>query len=430
MSQAQATELAEQCCCQTEEQARMIKILYRRSGVSNRHIIVPYKTALAWRGDTSSQGELAVGGGGSSNGVAIDGGLGRSTLERMLDYEKYAGPLALNAASRALENSGVAPSEITHLVTVSCTGFCSPGVDIELISGLGLPATVERVHVGFMGCHGAINGMRTALALTTADPNARVLLTAVELCSLHYRFQWDPDRFLGNALFADGAAAIVGGPASSGDKLRSSSVARLNGAANGHAHAGANGHVATNGHAGSGHAENGHAQNGNVVNGQSATNGHAAANGHASHGDSDNDEPLRVLATGSCLLPNSRDGISWRVGDHGFEMMLSARVPDIIAANLRPWMEQWLGSQGLSLADVGSWAVHPGGPRILSAVEESLGGDRSLTAVSRDILNRYGNMSSPTVLFIVDQLRRMRAPRPYVALAFGPGLAAEAALLG
>ena len=197
MSQAQATELAEQCCCQTEEQARMIKVLYRRSGVNNRHIVVPYETALTWRSDNISQGKVADGDLAASGGVAIDSGLGRSTLERMLDYEKFAAPLAFSAASQALANSGLSPSEITHSVTVSCTGFYSPGVDIELINGLGLPSTVERVHVGFMGCHGAINGLRTALALTTADPQARVLLTAVELCSLHYRFQWDPGSLFG-----------------------------------------------------------------------------------------------------------------------------------------------------------------------------------------------------------------------------------------
>ena len=80
-------------------------------------------------------------------------------------------------------------------------------------------------------------------------------------------------------------------------------------------------------------------------------------------------------------------------------------------------------------ADVGSWAIHPGGPRILDAVEETLGIETSQTTVAREIFSEFGNMSSPTVLFIIDRLRRRSAPRPCVALGFGPGLFAEAALI-
>src|SRR5205807_2488857 len=96
--------------------------------------------------------------------------------------------------------------------------------------------------------------------------------------------------------------------------------------------------------------------------------------------------------------------------------------------HLRPWMEGWLTRQGVALAEVGSWAVHPGGPRIVDAVEEGLGLPRGATDVSRAVLADHGNMSSPTLLFILDRLRADRAPRPCVALGFGPGLTAEAAL--
>src|SRR5205807_6058932 len=98
-------------------------------------------------------------------------------------------------------------AEITHLITVSCTGFEAPGIDVALLSGLDLRPTTQRLQIGFMGCHGAINGLRAAQAITAADPQARVLLCAVELCSLHYRFNWEPERLVANALFADGAAA-------------------------------------------------------------------------------------------------------------------------------------------------------------------------------------------------------------------------------
>jgi predicted naringenin-chalcone synthase len=104
-------------------------------------------------------------------------------------------------------------------------------------------------------------------------------------------------------------------------------------------------------------------------------------------------------------------------------------VPRLIAQNLRPWLEGWLRQHGVVVDQVGSWAVHPGGPRILDAVEEGLGLPRGATDVSRAVLAEHGNMSSPTILFILDRLRTAGAARPCVALGFGPGLMAEALLL-
>ena len=109
-------------------------------------------------------------------------------------------------------------------------------------------------------------------------------------------------------------------------------------------------------------------------------------------------------------------------------MTLARQVPGLIARHLRPWLERWLDANGLTVGETRSWAVHPGGPRILSAVEESLGLDPNATGVSREILAACGNMSSPTLLFILDRLRQTNAPRPCVALGFGPGLHAEATL--
>ena len=110
-------------------------------------------------------------------------------------------------------------------------------------------------------------------------------------------------------------------------------------------------------------------------------------------------------------------------------MTLSKQVPGLIAAHLRTWLTEWLANWEVALADVASWAIHPGGPRILDAVEAALALPRTVTAPSRAVFAQHGNMSSPTVLFIVEHLRRLQAPRPCVALGFGPGLAVEAALL-
>ena len=129
------------------------------------------------------------------------------------------------------------------------------------------------------------------------------------------------------------------------------------------------------------------------------------------------------------FLPGEDAAMTWRVGNHGFEMTLSPRVPSLIVRHLRPWLENWLAQSGRRLGDIRSWAVHPGGPRILSSVAEALDLPPSATAVSRDVLAECGNMSSPTVLFVLDRLREQAAPGPIVALAFGPGLVAESALL-
>jgi predicted naringenin-chalcone synthase len=261
-------------------------------------------------------------------------------------YDREALPIALEACRKALGGT----TDVTHLVTASCSGFRSPGVDIGLIRGLGLPATTQRTLVGFMGCHGAFNALRVARAFVEADPRARVLVCAVELCTLHYQYGLDAATLVANGLFADGAAAVL-----------------------------------------------------------------------ATADDAD----WTLAANGSVLLPGTDEMMTWEIGDHGFAMGLSGLVPEAIGSCLRPWLEEWLGSHGLSLDQVGSWAVHPGGPRILTAVEESLG---LQLEESRAVLREYGNMSSPTILFVLERLRRAGAALPCVALGFGPGLTAEAML--
>ena len=124
-------------------------------------------------------------------------------------YERESIPLAERACLAALSFANVTPDKLTHLITVSCTGFSAPGVDIALIKRLGMPLNVERTHVGFMGCHGALNGLRVARGLLAVEPSARVLLCSVELCSLHYAYGWNPKKVVANALFADGAAAVL-----------------------------------------------------------------------------------------------------------------------------------------------------------------------------------------------------------------------------
>ena len=349
LSQDEAMRVARALCCRTLEHASWLPTMYGGTGIDNRYISLGRDLVRDLLDGTTHSGSVFL----PKENIPDD--RGPTTAQRMVLYAEGAGPLAFASSRQALANAKLQPQEITHLVTVSCTGFYAPGVDHVLIDGLPLKPTVQRTHVGFMGCHGAINGLRVAAAFVGADPKAKVLLCAVEMSCLHYHFGWDPQKIVANALFGDGAAAVVGV-------------------------AGAK-------------------------------------------------QPWRVTATGSCVLPDSAKAMSWTIGDHGFEMTLSKQVPALIAKHLRPWMQNWLAESGLKIEDVKSWALHPGGPRVLSAVEETLELTPASTAVSREIFGTCGNMSSPTVLFILDKLRARNQPRPAVALAFGPGLVAEAALI-
>lgn len=326
----------------------MLGELYGHTEIATRHMVIGQRVVddiLGDRFDCDSPFSSERG----------PGKRGPRTAQRMESYRRAAAPLAEKAARQAVSESGLEAADITHLVTVSCTGFSAPGVDFALIERLGLARSVQRTHVGFMGCHGAINGLRVANAFTGADARARVLLCPVELCSLHYFYGWDPKRMVANALFADGAAALVGVPAKERDAWR-------------------------------------------------------------------------VQALGSHLFPDSARAMTWEIGDHGFEMTLSTKVPALLAEHLQPWMRAWLAEHGLQIEDVPIWAIHPGGPRILDVVQENLGLRADKCATSREVFRECGNMSSPTVLFILDRLRTEGAPLPCVALAFGPGLVAEAAL--
>jgi predicted naringenin-chalcone synthase len=118
------------------------------------------------------------------------------------------------------------------------------------------------------------------------------------------------------------------------------------------------------------------------------------------------------------------------VTDLGFRMGLSPRVPDVLAVHVRKLVVDLLARHGLRIDDVDGWAVHPGGPKILDVVQERLALDDSALAASRNVLAAYGNCSSPTVLLVLNALRRRAAPpRRIVMLAFGPGLTLYGSLL-
>lgn len=352
ISQQLCADLAEPLCADAPEHRQFLRRVYANSGVQQRG------SALL-ESDNPTIEQIRA----HFPLRAHSADRGPTTQKRMQLFAQHAPPLATRSAQAAIASAGLSARDITHLIPVTCTGFFSPGLDVHLINALHLSPQIQRVQIGFMGCHGAFNALATAMKIAQADPHARVLLTCVELCSLHLAYGFDPQRLIANALFADGSAsAVVGAP--------------------------------------------------------SATTSDAAAG------------PAMIDAS-TVLIPETTDAMTWRIGDHGFEMTLAPAVPSLIRAHLAPWLTPFLAQHDLSFAALESLAIHPGGPKILTATAEALGLDPAFLAPSRQVLAEHGNMSSATILFVLDRIlgNSPHAPASCLALGFGPGLTAEAILL-
>ena len=374
LTQPEALEMFQTLACVDQRQRRLANVLFDKAHVQHRYTCVPYQAFYRWyspdlepRCDDEDEVEYLSRPLEPSCELKAGVSAGLTTGQRSKLYAHYAGDLAVASAQTALSNANVDGASVTHVVTVTCTGFASPGVDIHLIKTLGLPASVQRTNVAFMGCHGAINGIRTATNIVEADPQAVVLMTAVELCSLHCRLQWESEKVVGNALFGDGSASLV------------------------------------------------------FCHGEAAPQKESPA--------------WEVIDCGSTLIPDSETALSWHIGDHGFEMILTSAIGEHIEASLHDWLNGWLAARGIGMDQIEHWGVHPGGPRILSAVKNSLQLADQQLATSMKVLKNFGNMSSPTVLFILNEFGRSLAQTPKgkpsygLLVAFGPGMIAEVALL-
>ncbi|QJW87958.1 type III polyketide synthase [Spirosoma taeanense] len=287
--------------------------------------------------------------------------------QRMGLYRQEAVPLALQAIRDCFQSyPDFDPQTITHLITVSCTGLYAPGPDIEIIEALGLPTTTQRLAINFMGCYGAFNGLKAANAIVRSEPDAKVLVVCVELCTIHFQKKTETDYLLSNALFADGSAAVL-------------------------------------------------------VEGRPRP-----------------EQSFRLRSFYCDLLPDGKSAMAWHVSDFGFEMTLTAEVPNHIQRGIGQLMERLLNQCNLTLDDIGQYALHPGGRRILEVIEEQLGITAEDDRHAYEILRQYGNMSSATVLFVLKEIWKELASgeteldvnRPNIlSCAFGPGLTLESMVL-
>ncbi|MCC6220039.1 MAG: type III polyketide synthase [Deltaproteobacteria bacterium] len=194
-SQAEAEEAMMRFTRDTKAH-RYIGAIYKESGILKRYSVVPNFNAI---GDTSFFPKW-------DNGLPSE----PSTGARNDIFIREAEPLAVDVARAAVDGCrGIESADITHLITVSCTGFYNPGLDIAIMRALNLRGTVWRYHLGFMGCYGAFPAMSMAAQFCAADSSARVLVVCVELCSLHLQISSEMDVLVANAVFADGAAAAI-----------------------------------------------------------------------------------------------------------------------------------------------------------------------------------------------------------------------------
>lgn len=322
-----------------------------------------------------------------------------STKVRNELYIDEATKLFVEAGRRALAACpDIHPDDVTHVVTVSCTGFYAPGPDYMLVRELGLPANTQRYHLGFMGCYAAMPALRTAKQFVEADPNAVVLVVSAELCSLHLRTSSDPDTIVASSLFSDGAAAgiVSARPPLPGEKA------------------------------------------------------------------------LGLDLFETVITPVGEGDMAWKIGDEGFEMILSTYVPHIIDEHiegaLAPLFARDASITGqlsgelradaapsavggaetlvagvLTLAPAPSlssviehWAIHPGGRSILDKTEAKLELRAEQLIPSRETLRTNGNMSSATILFVMKAILDGPATvdgERVCAMAFGPGLTVESGLM-
>ncbi len=305
-----------------------------------------------------------LGDGNEPRGVFIDTESGDlltpSTGTRNDIYKREAPALFAAAATDALTRAGVDASEVTHIVTASCTGFFAPGPDFRLVRDLGIRPTAERYHLGFLGCAAAFPGLRAATRICDAQPDAVVLVVCAELCTIHNRSSTDPEQIVATAVFADGAAAAI----------VTATPPRHDGPV------------------------------------------------------------LEIDEFFTAITGEGESDMMWTIGDEGFEMTLTAEVPRIVGREIREVVRTVLGSDDEPSDAVDAWAVHPGGRSVLDRVQAGLDLHDDAMAYSRSVLSEYGNMSSATVMFILQRILAddtLSDGARVGGLAFGPGLTVEAA---
>lgn len=330
----------------SDEKKKETEIIFRASGINYRHSVLKDYTASLGGFEFFP----------NTNNLEPFPGVS----QRMHVYKKEALKLSLNAVRQCIGNED--PKNFTHLITVSCTGMYAPGLDFDLVKSLGFSHSIKRTAINFMGCYAAFNALKVAKDICTANSGSKVLIVCVELCSLHFQKNLNQeDTILANALFGDGAAAVL---------VESELSASIN----------------------------------------------------------------LSLETFYCdLMVEGEQDMTWSIGDFGFEMTLSSYVPDLVKKGIKSLINSLLHELKLNTSDISHFAVHPGGKRILEVIEQELEIPKESNTPAYSVLKNCGNMSSPTILFVLQsifgKLEAKDKESKILGLAFGPGLTLESMLL-
>lgn len=340
-AQTQVADFMKKVLQLSPQKAQQLDILYRASGIKNRYSVLEDYGKIE---DFSFYKNLQT---------------FPSTNERMKAYRKCAIKMGVESSKKCMQNTRANFSEITHLITVSCTGMYAPGLDIDLVEELKLASNVQRTCINFMGCYASFNALKLAKAFCLADENAKVLIVGVELCTLHLQNSDKDEDLLSNALFADGSASVL----VSNEKLGKVNL---------------------------------------------------------------------ILENFYCDLANEgKKEMTWQIANQGFKMQLTSEVPDIIKPKIKSLYQNLLGKN--NHIHKLHYALHPGGKRILKDIEEVLKITKEENRFAHQILQEYGNMSSVTVLFVLQRLMenidQSQNKEKILSFAFGPGLTLESMLL-
>jgi len=278
---------------------------------------------------------------------------------RTVAYRAVARQLFIAAARDALDAAGLRADQIDMVITVSSTGIATPSLEALAHAEIGFRADVVRVPLFGLGCAGGVAGLALAARLAAAQPGARVLVVAVELCSLAFREDMaTKGNVVATALFGDGAAAAV---------------------------------LCTEGPA-----------------------------------------QVAVAAAAEHLWPDTIDVMGWDVAPHGFGVIFAQSIPALVSRHLRQALDGLCDRLGVDPAAIGRPVCHPGGARVVEALEACLPLAPGTLDAERAVLADHGNMSAPTVLFVLQRLLESGAlpeDRPGVIMALGPGFTLNAALL-
>jgi predicted naringenin-chalcone synthase len=280
---------------------------------------------------------------------------------RMKWYNETAAPLSVKAVESCIEKK-ISKEEITHLMTVSCTGMSAPGLDLQVIELMGLRENIFRTSINFMGCYAAIHALKLADAFTKQDKKAKVLIACTELCTLHFQKDNNVNNIMSSLLFGDGAAAVL------------------------------------------------------VAN------------------DDDQLEGLRIKDFYSEVSFKGKKDMSWELSSSGFLMTLSGYVADLIEEDFDKLVLHALQHAGVDKNDISHWCIHPGGKKILTSIQKSINVSEEALQHSYKVLRDYGNMSSPTILFVLKEIMeelqsKEKSKANIFGAAFGPGLTMETFIL-